>query len=451
MNIFKKHSIVIILFLIGIIALFTSMNVKWGDTRWHRIITNDAKGYYAYLPAIFIYNDLSFAFYNDLENDKYKYEGLEYDYRYIYEKKVVNKYYSGTALAQAPFFLMAQLLSKPLGYDSDGYSKIYWVFISIAAIFYFLLGLIFLWKLLLLYELKSYIINITILSTAFGTHLFYYSIFEPGMSHVYSFAFITWFLFASKKYFLNPSLKHVYLIAVLLGIITLIRPVNGIIIFILPFLSSSLEILKTRTTSLLKEHWIHLFLGVIIALSISSIQMILYKIQSGHFIVYSYGEEGFNFFNPQMINILFSYKKGLFLYTPLTFISLFGGYYLYKKSRFEFFSLFGFLILLTYVLSSWWSWWYGGSFSSRVYVEYLPLFSILLAFILKEIQVKKWKNYFIIFLFLMIIHNQKQTYLYRIGNIHWVDMNKEKYWESLAHPIHWWYYEIRNDITGRDK
>ncbi len=42
-----------------------------------------------------------------------------------------------------------------------------------------------------------------------------------------------------------------------------------------------------------------------------------------------------------------------------------GLVYLFRRSRFAFAAWCIFSLLLVYVLSSWWSWWYGGSFSSR--------------------------------------------------------------------------------------
>jgi hypothetical protein len=55
-----------------------------------------------------------------------------------------------------------------------------------------------------------------------------------------------------------------------------------------------------------------------------SLQSIIYYLQSGYFFVYSYGREGFNFLDSHMIDILYSYKKGLFVYTPVTLIAMYG-------------------------------------------------------------------------------------------------------------------------------
>ncbi|NPD44754.1 hypothetical protein [Lentimicrobium sp. S6] len=431
----KKHSTSFLLFIISIILVFSAANVKWGGERWHSIIRDDGKGYYAYLPAIFIYQDLSFGFYDKIENEKYFIPQLVFDYRNEYQGSIVNKYYVGTAIAELPFFLMAHALSEPMGYDSDGYSKIYYVFVNIAGLFYMVLGLYLLWKILLLYQIKKSNINIVLLSIGLGTHLFYYAAFEPCMSHVYSFAAVNAFVLWSKKCFIEAKSKYLIIAALMFGMIVLIRPVNGLVILALPFVSGSFPVFKQRLQELFTKKYLATIGALLSVFGVLFIQGIIYYLQTGHFIIYSYGTDHFDFLDSHMIDILFSYKKGLFLYTPICLLACFGSYYLFLKNKFHFFSLLAFFLVLTYVLASWWSWWYGGSFSSRVYVEYLFVFAILLAFALEHITIKKWRNLFMASLFFLILFNQKQTYLYRIGHIHFVDMDKEWYWNSIIDPL----------------
>jgi hypothetical protein len=74
-------------------------------------------------------------------------------------------------------------------------------------------------------------------------------------------------------------------------------------------------------------------------------------------------------------------------------------------------------------------WFYGGSFSQRVMIEYYAFFSILLAKTLQETRKKPVKKLFVSMILLLVIVCQIQTYQYRRMQIHWSDMNKEKYWE----------------------
>jgi hypothetical protein len=88
------------------------------------------------------------------------------------------------------------------------------------------------------------------------------------------------------------------------------------------------------------------------------------------------------------------------------------------------------------VLSSWWNWWYGGSFSGRVFVEYLPILVLPLAIFLG--QVRNWwaKSLMVIALVIVVGLCQFQTYQYRYFIIHWENMTKEKYWEVFLEVNH---------------
>jgi len=129
---------------IMLIMTIVSSNLNWGENQWQGIIEADGKGYYAYLPAIFIYKDLNYGFFDEIEKEKYYHENLYYDYRASVDGKVINKYYCGTAIAELPFFLLAHALSYVAGLDTDGYSRLYPILINIAALFYLWVGLLFL-------------------------------------------------------------------------------------------------------------------------------------------------------------------------------------------------------------------------------------------------------------------------------------------------------------------
>lgn len=414
--------------LIGIGLLIVSTNINWHKNSWLRVVQSDAKGYYAYLPAFFIYSDANFGFFEEIERDKYFHENNQSDYRVTINSKTTDKYFCGVAVMQAPFFLMAHALSKPLGYPADGYSKVYILFICIAAIFYLCLGLLFLDKILSDYGIAALYRVLTLLAAAFGTHAFYYTIGEPGMSHIYSFALISAFLYYSRKYFQTEELKLLPLIALIYGLIALVRPANMLVILLLPFAAGELLAFTNGLRRLFSKPLL-LFVSVVLFGVIFSLQPLYYKISTGSFFVDTYMGESFNFLQPHFWSMLFSYKKGLFVYTPLLLVALAGLYHLWKRNNYEALTLGLFLIALNYILSSWWNWWYGGSFSSRVYVEYIPLFAILLALLMQDLR-RTWLRWtLIVSIIACVALNQIQTFQYRRQMIHWEDMNKEKYWD----------------------
>ncbi len=423
----KQAPKVVILFTMVIMTLISS-NLRWGKEKWKGVLETDAKGYYAYLPAVFIYHDLNFNFFDKIEKDKYYNEKLFFEYRAHVNGTTIDKFFCGTAIMQMPFFLMAHTWSGIMNYDQDGYSKYYMIAITIAALFYLLIGLIFINKTLLLFNIDATSRAIALIAVVFATNVFYYTVVESGMSHIYSFACVAVFLFCIRKFYLENEIKYLIFASALIGLIILIRPVNGLLILAVPFLAGSLHNLRAQT-GLFISNKPALILSVLITMALLFIQPMIYKVAVNSFFVYAYEYEHFNFTDPHFIDILFSYKKGLFLYTPVLLLSLTGFYFLYKKNRFEFYSLAGFLILLNYILSSWWNWWYGGSFSSRVYLEYIPVFAILIGLTLTSLKKRILKSTVITFIFLCILLCQIQTYQYRYYQIHWENMTKEKYWE----------------------
>lgn len=416
------------LWAIVVTMLIISSNINWGGERWKNILESDAKGYYAYLPAIFIYNDLNFSFFDEIEKEKYYNENLFYDYRAFVNESYISKYYAGTALVQFPFFLFAHGLSIATNNDPDGYSKFYMISVNLAALFWLLVGLIFLNLNLKNFQISDKIGALILLTAVFGTNLFYYSISEPGMSHVYSFAFISMFIYYASQYFSTFRPVNILILALLLGFIVLIRPVNGLIVFIFPFVAGSKAVFYLGIQQIFKPIKF-LIAGMFIFLGIISIQLIYYKSATGSFFIYSYLGEGFNFLNPHLFEILFSFKKGLFVYTPIYLLSLLGCTYLWENKRFMFWSWLAFFFLITYVFSSWSNWWYGGSFSSRVYVEYIPLFVVLLAFALQYAKNKIQQRSLVTLILMLIVVCQTQTFQYRYNQIHWSDMNRAKYFE----------------------
>lgn len=416
----------ITLLFIGIAMIWISSNLNWGSKNWMGILEADARGYYGFLPATFIYHDLNFNYLREIEGGKYYNPHFFYDYRTQYEGKTINKYYIGTALAELPFFLAAHCLTLLTGGEADGYSRLYPVMMSIAALFYMLAGLWCLNKLLSLYELNSKVRSLILITGLFGTNLFYYTVGEPGMSHVFSFAFISCFLLLAKKWLFMPKPGTLVFLSFLFSFIVLIRPVNGLIVFFLPFIAGSFQKLKIaiHLSFQLKSA---ILLSLLVGLTALFLQLLVYKVSTGNFLIYAYGSEGFNFLNPRLLEFLFSYKKGAFLYTPVFLLSLSGLFILFKQKKFLGWSFAAFILFLFYVLSSWYMWFYGGGFSARPLVEFIPVFMLCLGFALSGLShiPKRILQFSSIVLILLC---QIQTFQYRYHQIHWSEMTKEKYW-----------------------
>lgn len=415
------------IFLISVILALCFFKVNgFFSNKKSEIIKSDGLGYYSYLPALFIYGDYTQEFLKKKFPNYYTNSGIP-EYMQIIDGKPVDKYFLGTAVLMYPFFMTAHCLSFYFHQPTDGYSILYQYFMGLSAVFYIFLGIFFCDKLLRLYDANTYQSMFICALLVFGTNIFFYAVVEPTMSHAYSFALVTAFLFYSKKIFDNEDPRCIIPAFLSLSLVILIRPSNIMIILALPFLAGSLQKFLTAFRFIIR-HYFFTLSGALIAFLIISLQFVMWYKQCGQFIVYSYTYEKFYLDNPNIVNVLFSYQKGFFVYTPLFFLSLFGFIFLFRKNKFASAALFLSLVLIVYVISSWHQWFYGASFGFRPLIDYFALFAILLLFALNYFRGRFMKIVFIILCLCTLCINQVQAYQYKNFILHWYYMSEYKFW-----------------------
>jgi len=411
----------ILFFIVGIL-LYVQFNI----TRWNRsqIFEWDVKVYYAYLPAAFIYGDLHMKYFDTIPEIA--------DYAWYSLDPNGNRYLKGSmgvAIMYMPSFFAVHIWQWLTGGDMSGYSKPYQMAISLNALLFLYLGLLALYKLLCMFYKKSVSI-ITLILTVFATNILYYATNEPGLTHIYSFTLCSFFILYVVKWFHKPTLLTAFVIGLLLGVISLIRLPNLIIAVIIPLYgATSLEKLK-QNMSLIFGNYFHCILVAVAFVLIWLPQLLYWKVVTGQYFFYTYGEESFNFANPQIFNLLFSYRKGWFVYTPLSLAAIAGIFILKERTRGFRMAIIVFLILQIYIASSWWCWWYGGCFGQRVMIDILPLMAIpLAAFVSYILAHINWRKILlsVVVAFILIL-NIIQSFQYRYTIIHWDSMTKKAYW-----------------------
>jgi hypothetical protein len=405
---------------------------------WERVINSDGKGYYAYLPAIFIYHDLDYHFIEYYEAKYYPSDKFVFkEFRVKTVGGIVNKCFPGLAILWLPFFFVAHLLSQMAGFEPDGYSLLYQYSIAFAALFYLWLGCRFLFNLITRIHANEKLAAFITLTIGLGTNLIYYTIIEGSMTHVYSFALVTLFLYSTFNLFFRKTNGWFILSAVLFSLIVLIRPVNGLIILLMPFMRS-LAMLTGNQSEKLRWQKRDLITGFTMMLILFAIPLILWHLQTGKWIVYSYGDEHFNFSDPHFFSILFSYNRGWFVYTPIAFIALAGFPRLFKADRQSFFWLCGFLVIFIFISSCWWMWYYASKCGQRIFVDFLSLTGILLSFLFLSLQNKrKLKTGMTILIFLLIGLNLLQFYQHSRWIFPSIDIDRKTYWNAFfsLHPV----------------
>lgn len=394
-----------------------------GDNKYKSIVNSDGEGYYAYLPAIFIYHDLSFNFFFENKNEEIK---KYFHERFIIKQgdKTIIKTYCGEAVLLLPFFAAGSLVQYAYAGEVNGYEPFMQFFICLGALFYLALGLYYLRKFLKYYYIEDRIIQLTLIIFVFGTNLLYYTVFHPTMTHVYSFALITMFLYLCKHFIETKNKKALWLAAFIIALIALVRPVNILVIVIVPFLKKENGFGFYLTH--IKNNFSTWMVALFIVVATAFIQLYLNYLQCGKLFAWSYGDEGFYFLHPHISDVLFSFKKGLFIYTPVLIISCIGLLFVYRKQRALFWGLLLTLVLATYIISAWWKWSYGPGFGLRAFIDWYALFAIPFAFLLNNVD-RMQERFVKLVCLLLLSFNLFQTWQYLWGIIHAEGMTKEKY------------------------
>ena len=365
-------------------------------------LAGDKAGYYVYLPAIFIYDLRGENLPEGIEEKLFR--GFRVD---SLSGLIHTKYSIGTAILQAPAFLVIHAYQVITGGISDGFSGPYHNVPNLSAWIYASLGLWFMYKYLDRRYNSTQALT-TMLLVFFGTHLFYYAVRETGMSHVYSF-----FLFTALMWQLQhaadkpPGLRRTVLIGIIMGLMILVRPLN------LLFIAGALGYYRLYSPRFLINFAGARGFTLVLALLLTLVPQFWYwHSLTGDWLYYSYGDEGFaNILNPQFKSLLFAPLNGLFPYAPLYAVLILSSLvWIKSKPSFTFFFL-GFFGLLTFVLASWHTPQFGCGFGSRNYVEYLAIFSIPLAELLRVLE-KKWRVMLLTVLVMLGLINLKLTYAF---------------------------------------
>jgi hypothetical protein len=87
---------------------------------------------------------------------------------------------------------------------------------------------------------------------------------------------------------------------------------------------------------------------------------------------------------------------------------------------------------MIYILSSWWSWWFGGGYGNRAFIDFYGIMAIPLASVIMYFLKKKYTNIvFLGIISVLIWYNTFQVKQYLTGALHYWSMSKEMYWEQF--------------------
>lgn len=377
-NFFSKIILVIAL------ALSAFMLVQFGVKRYS--LHGDALGYYLYLPATFIYHNHTAL--DKLPDDKGISEDIKGYVKTLGDKRTPlgyanNQYTYGVALMEAPFFLATHLTAKAMGKRANGFSTAYNYTIKFASLFYGLLGLLTVYKILRqLYP--QHVARLAIAALFAGTNLFWFTIMQGGMSHTPLFFLYAALMLVTVKLHNLPSRLRFATVGLLAGLITIIRPTD-IVCLLIPLLyniynkHSAVEKLR-----LIKENTSGVAVAALSFILPIIPQLCYWKLMTGSFVYYSYGDQSFSWLHPHIIEGLFYFSNGWLPYAMVMIFAL-AGFALYNSYRPWALALWALFPVYVYIIYCWYCFNYINGLGSRPMLHIYPLLAIPLAAYIQKI------------------------------------------------------------------
>jgi len=411
------------------------------------ILSWDVFGYYLYLPARFIYHDAGL---HDLSwvnamVEKYQASGSLYQLYGLPGGGNVIKYSMGLAILNAPAFFIAHGLSGWLGYASDGFSLPYQYAYAISGLAYAVTG-VFMLRKILLHFFREKTASLVLILIVAGTNYFQLTAFDGMLSHNYLFTIYTFIVWFTIRWHEKPGARSAILLGLSLGLAVVSRP-SELVCVLIPLIWGVYDRDSLGAKwQLIRQHAGHLLLLAGMFLLAVLPQMIYWKSLTTHWIYYSYNNpgEGFDFGSPWLLRVLFSFRKGWFIYTPLMAIAVLGFYSLYKARKSLFPVIFIYFLLNLWIVSSWTCWWYaGGSYSQRALLSSYVLLSLPLGYLLERLRTRpvllKVPVYSLLLVLLLL--NIFQTWQWAHGIIDKTRMSKAYYFAIFG----------RTSFSGADR
>lgn len=420
-------------------GLWAVLNI--GRWRTRELLLWDAEAYHQYLPAVFIHHDLL--------DMRYLQQGHPYIVHPDFSpssgifmipatRHACNKYSCGTALFEAPAFLVAQAWATRFAPADamDGEAPPYQLALAIGSVLWTAVGLWILGVFLRRYLSDTYT-ALALVVIGFGTNLFYYAAFAPGMAHPFLFVLFSAVLERTDSWYRRPTAGKAVVLGLVIGLVALTRPVDVLVALVPLTWGLGTAEARQHTWTLWRTHRAHLWWAAMAAIIGVLPQLLYWKATTGHFLFYSYRSERFILSQPHVLDGLFSYRKGWFVYTPLVLLMWCGVPLLWRDRTLRSYAVMLFLFFLpfVYLVFSWWSWSYGGGFGARPMIESLALLALPFGVLARTVFQRKrsaWRWVLSVALLTGMALYVFQQWQYFRGYIRWDDMTAERYWQVFG-------------------
>lgn len=405
---------------------------------FHNILGWDILAYYIYLPFTFIYGDPGISNQEIVKHlfDTYQFSPTFYQAYPLPNGNWSPMYSIGFAVLYLPFFLIGHIAALLSDYPADGFSYPYRFAISNGLMIYVLGGLFVFRKVLKAFFSDGVVMSVLVV-LAIGTNFFHEALVGECGPHSILFTGLAVMTYLNHHWHQKPRAKTAFLLGLVSGLVILSRA-STVFFALLPLLWNvyNKESLIAKY-HLIKDNYKQILIGFIGLSIFPLLQMIYWKIFTGEFIFNPYQvTPGFNWFHPQFGKVLFSFQKGWLLYTPLAGLIFIGLIFMLKKNKRIAYPITLLTLGFLYFISSWGTWWGGGGFGARYFVEMYAIMFIPVGFFFEEVSSKKWLTILVTPLVLaLIFFNLFQTWQFNSFMFNGYTMN-EAYYKRLLFKTH---------------
>lgn len=370
--------------LVGVAVLFIM--------RWISLTSNelswDVFGYYLYLPATFVHGDPLLNDITWVRQAMEQYHTTETLYQLSTapdDRTPMYFFLMGMALCYLPFFLIGHAIAWITGAPMDGFSTPYQVSLAMGAVVYTAIGL---WQLrsVLKRFFDDRLVALLLVLLVLSTNLLHFGSAKNLETANFLFCMVSVLLGATLRWHEAQRRKDLLLIAASIALITLIKP-SEIVCGLMPLAWGVHDKASLRAKwKLLMVHAKDLLLAIALGLLLLLPQLLYWHALTGHFIHDSYKNPGvgLDLTAPHIRDVLFSFRKGWLIYTPIMFGALIGLVPLYKQRPGVFWPVLLYAGTAFYIIASWSEWWYGASYSVRPMITLYPVLAIPLGTVLER-------------------------------------------------------------------
>lgn len=338
-----------------------------------RIIVGDATHHYVQLRSLVFDRDLSF------KNDYMRIYGLraevpdtDFIFRDPTPTGLVRNYTPvGPALLWAPAYLTAAAIDCALAWLKlrpwpDGFDRSLQLMPGVTGVIAATLGVWLAWRLSRRFT-NDAASAIGAIAVWLGTHAIYYSMISPSYSHAAS-------MLTSGIFFWRwlgrpgaPSIRRVAELGALAGLSALMRWQDAL------FFIAPAWIALTWRTSWAKR-LVTLAAAAAAFLAVFSPQMAVWHVLYGRALTVPQGPSFLRWASPHPIAVLFSDNHGLFTWSPLILLSVFGLAGFVRQQRSVAVPIVAIVLASWYVNAAVADWYAGEAFGARRFLSLLPLF-----------------------------------------------------------------------------